>query len=97
MKRRKNLQSLKKLQEKPRNLSQKNLGRRSHKMALLRTRDILKMAEKERVEKLKELKFELVKSGVTANKANAKTKEIKRAISRLITFGKSAKEELNKK
>ena len=53
--------------------------------------------EKERAEKLKELKFELVKSGVTANKFNAKTKEIKRAISRLITFGKSAKEELNKK
>jgi len=43
-------------------------------MALLRTKD---------------LKFELVRSSVTANKANAKTKEIKRAISRLLTFNKS--------
>ena len=40
--------------------------------------------------KLKELKMELVKSGVTANKTNAKTKEIKRAISRLITCQESS-------
>ena len=66
-------------------------------MALLRFKDISKMAEKDRAEKLKDLKLELVKAGVTANKANAKTKEIKRAISRLITFSKSAKEELKKK
>ncbi|HLF53985.1 MAG TPA: hypothetical protein VI544_02290 [Candidatus Nanoarchaeia archaeon] len=55
------------------------------------------MTEKDREDKLKELKMELVRSGVTANKANAKTKEIKRAISRLITLNKSAKEALNKK
>ena len=66
-------------------------------MVLLRAKDVAKMPEKERAEKLKELKMELVKAGVTANKSNAKTKEIKRAISRLITFSKSAKEELNKK
>jgi len=30
--------------------------------------------------------MELVKAGVTANKQNAKTKEIKRAISRLLTY-----------
>lgn len=66
-------------------------------MALLRTKDALKMTEKDREDKLKELKMELVRSGVTANKANAKTKEIKRAISRLITLNKSAKEALNKK
>ena len=66
-------------------------------MALLRAKDVAKMPQKEREEKLKELKMELIRSGVTANKSNAKTKEIKRAISRLITFGKSAKEELNKK
>jgi ribosomal protein L29 len=66
-------------------------------MALLKNKDIAKMDAKEKESKLKELRFELVKSGVTANKANAKTKEIKRAISRLITFNKSAKEALNKK
>lgn len=66
-------------------------------MALLRSKDVAKMSPKEREEKLKELKFELVRAGVTANKSNAKTKEIKRAISRLMTFDKSAPEESNKK
>ena len=66
-------------------------------MALLRAKDIAKMTPKEREEKLAELRFESVKAGVTANKSNAKTKEIKRAISRLITFNKSVNGELNKK
>lgn len=66
-------------------------------MALLRNKDIKKMSEKERQEKIIELKMELIKANVTANKTNAKTKEIKRAISRLITFDKSNKEELKKK
>ena len=66
-------------------------------MALLRTKDIAKMSDKERTEKLAELKMELIKANVTANKTNAKTKEIKRAISRLITFDKSNKEELKQK
>jgi len=60
-------------------------------MTLLKFKDIEKMPDKERAEKLKELKVELIKSGVTANRTNAKTKEIKKAISRIITFNKSAK------
>ena len=59
-------------------------------MALLKAKEIEKMGEKERTEKLKDLKLELIKANVTANKTNAKTKEIKRAISRLITFSKSS-------
>ncbi|MEI6731207.1 MAG: 50S ribosomal protein L29 [archaeon] len=55
-------------------------------MAILRYKDITKMQEKERMEKLKDLKMELVKAGLTANKTNAKTKEIKRAIARILTF-----------
>lgn len=66
-------------------------------MALIRAKDAAKMSTKEREEKLKDLRMELIKGSVTANRANAKTKEIKRAISRLITFNKSAKEELTKK
>ena len=66
-------------------------------MALLRTKDIAKMAQKDREEKMKELKMELIRAGVTANKSNAKTKEIKRAISRLITLSNSTKEALNSK
>jgi len=59
-------------------------------MALLRSKDISKMSKEEKELKLKELKLELIKSGVTANKQNAKTKEIKRAISRLLTFSKQS-------
>jgi len=66
-------------------------------MALLRFKDIEKMPQKDRDEKMKELRFELVKAGVSANKTNAKTKEIKRAISRLMTLNNSVKEALNKK
>lgn len=66
-------------------------------MAILRAKDVAKMLQKDRDEKLKELRFELVKAGVAANKSTAKTKEIKRAISRLMTFSKSATEALNKK
>jgi ribosomal protein L29 len=70
-------------------------------MAILKAKEISKLAQKDRESKLKELRFELIKSSVTANKANSKTKEIKRTISRLITFSKSRKEAsteaLNKK
>ncbi len=59
-------------------------------MALLKFKDLKEMSEKDRESKLKELKLELVKANVTANKTNAKTKEIKRAISRIITFNKSS-------
>jgi len=65
-------------------------------MAILRSRDIKTMNQQERIDKLKDLRFELIRSGVTANKSRAKTKEIKRALSRLLTFNKSDKEELKK-
>ena len=58
-------------------------------MAILRAKDIPKMSKEEIDSKLKDLKMELVKSSVTANKTNAKTKEIKRAIARLLTFNTS--------
>ncbi len=66
-------------------------------MALLKSKDIAKMGDKERQEKLKDLRLELIKSTVSANKTNAKTKEIKRAIARLSTFNNSHREELKKK
>jgi len=65
-------------------------------MALLRMRDVLKMNGKERKEKIKELKMEIIRANVTANKANAKTKEIKKAISRLLTMNKKEKSNSNK-
>ncbi len=68
-------------------------------MALLKFNDVKKMNQNQIKEKLKELEFEITKSYVTANKTNAKTKEIKRAIARLKTyrFNKSTKGELKTK
>ena len=56
-------------------------------MAILRAKEAIKMDAKARSEKLKDLRMELARAHVTANKTNAKTKEIKRAIARLLTFG----------
>ena len=55
-------------------------------MALIKRKEIKKMDYKSRIEKIKELRFELVKSSVGANKSTAKTKEIKKTIARLLTF-----------
>jgi ribosomal protein L29 len=65
-------------------------------MAVLKSKEIVKMSPKERSEKLKELKMELVRANVTANKTNAKTKELKRAISRILTYSSMEKYKVNK-
>jgi ribosomal protein L29 len=57
-------------------------------MALLRAKDVAKMTDADKKTKLSELKMELIKANLAANKQNAKTKEIKRAISRLLTLSK---------
>ena len=57
-------------------------------MALIKKKEINKMNKKDREDKLKDLKWELIRANVTANKANAKTKEIKRTIARLNTINK---------
>lgn len=60
-------------------------------MAVLKIADARKLSVKEQAEKLKELRLELVKAGATSNKAKAKTKEIKRAIARLLTLHNASK------
>jgi len=65
-------------------------------MAVLKASDIKNMDEKTRESKLKDLKMELIKANVSANRTNAKTKEIKKAIARLLTankINKSSKKE----
>jgi ribosomal protein L29 len=58
-------------------------------MAILRTKDILKLSEKDINDKLKDLKMELVKSKVAASKGGKlKIKEIKRTIARLYTISR---------
>lgn len=62
-------------------------------MAILKSKEIIKMSEKEIQEKIKELKMESVKSKVAASKGGKlKIREIKRTIARLLTFSR-----LNKK
>lgn len=63
-------------------------------MALLRSKDIAKMNEKEIEEKITELKTEIVKSRA-ANQKGGKSnfREIRKAIARLLTF----KNQKNKK
>ncbi|MCX8158696.1 MAG: 50S ribosomal protein L29 [Candidatus Pacearchaeota archaeon] len=60
-------------------------------MAILKFKEIAKMDKKELESKLKDLKIELIKANITSQKQNAKTKEIKKAISRILTFINSKK------
>lgn len=60
-------------------------------MALVRASDAAKMSQAERKDKLKDLKMELIRANVLAHKQTAKTKEIKRAISRLTTYSHASK------
>ena len=54
---------------------------------ILKARDIKNMNKEGREEKLKELKMELIKKNVASNKASKiKTKEIKKAIARILTI-----------
>jgi len=58
-------------------------------MAVLKTKDIRNMSEKEKDQKLKALQLELIKKNVAANKASkVRAKEIKKAIARLLTLTK---------
>ena len=63
-------------------------------MTILKMKDIIKMNDEDLKGRIAELKLELIKANVAGNKTNAKTKEIKKAISRintLIKFNKSKK------
>lgn len=65
-------------------------------MAFLKNKDIVGMDWKARNEKLKELKMEMIKATIKSNKNNTKTKEIKRAIARILTFNTAEKRKLKK-
>lgn len=61
-------------------------------MAILNIKDILKMDKKEREEKIKELKLELIKNRISATKGGKlKIREIKKTIARLLTFNRPNK------
>ncbi len=61
-------------------------------MAILKSKDIGRMTQKEIEEKLKELRLELIRANVTANKTGKiKIKEIRKTIAKLLTFMAKAK------
>ncbi len=63
-------------------------------MAILRVNDISKMTLKERNEKIKDLKMELIKEKAKSNKGGKiKILEIKKTIARLMTFNRLDKKE----
>jgi ribosomal protein L29 len=65
-------------------------------MAILKLEEIKKMPEKEMQEKLRDLKIELVRAGVSKEKGKMKTKEIKRTIARILTFNRLNKKSIEK-
>ena len=67
-------------------------------MAILKAKDISKMSEKEINDKIKDLKFELIKNQITSGKGGKlKTNEIKKTIARLLTFNRLNKESVKQK
>ena len=69
-------------------------------MATVKFKEISKMSKENRNKKMKDLKFELVKSKASASKTgSSKTKEIRKIIARINTFNTldNRKEELKTK
>lgn len=62
----------------------------------MKNEEMRKMSKEERKGKIQELKLELIKSKVTANKTNTKTKLIKRQIARILTMNNMQKESVDK-
>ena len=58
-------------------------------MAKIKTEDLKRMTNEERIKKLSDLKLELVKSKVNTSKTgSSKPREIRRVIARILTLNK---------
>ena len=60
-------------------------------MTRLKSKDIQKLNHDEKMKKIEELKFELVKSKGNAQKGSARSKEIKKTIARILTLSRENK------
>jgi ribosomal protein L29 len=61
-------------------------------MTRLKSKDIQKMNESEKMKKIEELKLEMIKARVSTSKAgSSKVKEIKKTIARILTLNKGIK------
>lgn len=63
-------------------------------MAVLRMKAIREMDSKARQEKVKELRLELLKVGASAQKSKIRTKEVKKALARLLTFANTERKKV---
>jgi len=58
----------------------------------MKYKDIAELGKEDKAQRLKELKIELIKKNVTANKSSKiKAKEIKKSIARILTSEKAQK------
>jgi ribosomal protein L29 len=55
-------------------------------MAILTAKQVREMKEEDKAKKLKELKLELVKSRANQGQGSSKSKQIKKAIARILTI-----------
>lgn len=55
-------------------------------MAVLKTSEARKMDTKAQKEKIEELRLELIKTSVHSSKSKIRTKEVKKALARLLTL-----------
>ncbi len=63
----------------------------------LKMKDIKGMSAEARKGKIQELKLEMIRGRTSASKTKSKTKDIKRAIARLLTFAQAEKLGLGRK
>jgi ribosomal protein L29 len=66
-------------------------------MTRLKAKEIKKMNKEDKMKKIEELKLELVKSKVNAQKGSSKSKEIKKTIARILTLNKENKNSVEEK
>jgi len=67
-------------------------------MAKIKNKDLVKLNEKERESKLKELKIELIKSRIDSSKSgSSRAKEIRKMIARILTINNLKDKEKNQR
>lgn len=62
----------------------------------MKAKNLKELSKDQLNKKLKELRFELIKSHGSSSKTSTNTKEIKKTIARILTLNKSQKDKLKK-
>lgn len=64
-------------------------------MSVLKMKAVREMDAKARAEKIKELRLELLKTSASAQKSKIRTKEVKKALARLLTFANTERKKVS--